>query len=400
VDPETSPFITGDALPPIPPTILSKYTRPIFLSSWDVLEEKEEDKTERGGGTSGGAASSSGGSLLVLDKKGGAVTFEYRSIRKWWRQRVISSRTFHQVGLVLLEFRDMCAITSLSITPVRTIVDSLESEEEEEEEEEEGRGDVSRLRRGGASGRKGKNAKGVQRKLKSSKGKGGRSSYNNINSDTEDEGSRPMRGARQRSAPIIESEGESSGTEDERRGHGGAAKKRGRRGGAYVIDDDDEEEEEEEEEEMEEKGDPQCCFCGQMDSTLHECVGCAGEYCKDCSGIQKRAPKTDWFCAKCNAHPCPKCKKPVKVAESITCGPEPNKKRGKNPGCERDYHMNCVGLKRAPKDDWFVCLTFFFPPAFFCALTSLPTPTSPPLTFQVLPYLQKGIKLNGGSNRF
>ena len=71
-----------------------------------------------------------------------------------------------------------------------------------------------------------------------------------------------------------------------------------------------------------------------------------------CYGLAGRAvPKGDWFCPECSASPCPRCKKPVQAVLSIKCGTD-DKGEGVKQGCDKDFHLTCVGLKKAPKGDW------------------------------------------------
>ena len=96
-------------------------------------------------------------------------------------------------------------------------------------------------------------------------------------------------------------------------------------------------------------------LCGEADvpgkGTLLPCAGCDHAAHSGCC-LLRGAPSV-WFCEKCRHAPCAVCKKPVKQTESIICGPDPEEAAGGKPGCDKTFHVACVGLKRAPKGDWW-----------------------------------------------
>lgn len=111
---------------------------------------------------------------------------------------------------------------------------------------------------------------------------------------------------------------------------------------------DDEEEEEEADEQGAGEGDDhndQCAACGK-EGNLICCDTCPLVYHVRCAGL-RRAPDGEWKCPECANEKCGKCGKgPIEVGQDIMCGD------GKR-GCDRSFHLKCVGLSELPEGDWY-----------------------------------------------
>jgi len=91
-----------------------------------------------------------------------------------------------------------------------------------------------------------------------------------------------------------------------------------------------------------------CSVC-ERGGTLLCCDGCPKAFHLQCSGLSKMPEENeDWFCVDCAGQACGVCNKVPKVDNHIICGDE----NGKH-GCEKVFHLECVGLKVLPEGDWF-----------------------------------------------
>jgi hypothetical protein len=290
------------------------------------------------------------------------VVHQYRSARRWWRIRCGAAATLAQLALALTEYRGVLADSGL-----------VECPEVLQDDDEDGGGgsDSGASEEGGGGG----GGKGRRHK----KGGADVEILDSSSSGTEDEGgggkvrrlggarrrqgggkggsALPARAARSRAAPVVD-----YSTEDEAEGPS-----RKRRCATAEDSDASGDGSDGSGEGDTDAEDRVCMVCDSADasgSVMLLCQGCDKAVHTACS--QKRFTSS-WFCDACLAKPCPQCKRPVRVEDSIVCGPEedvggggggggggrPRRAAAKKKGCDKDFHLACVGLRKAPAGDWY-----------------------------------------------
>ena len=97
-----------------------------------------------------------------------------------------------------------------------------------------------------------------------------------------------------------------------------------------------------------------CGSCNKAGGLTYFCSACALAFHETCA-LRVSAPKRRdgfWLCVGCEEERCPACGKgPVPASDSILCGDD---KEGGGSGCDKAYHLRCVGLTTAtlPEGDW------------------------------------------------
>ena len=84
------------------------------------------------------------------------------------------------------------------------------------------------------------------------------------------------------------------------------------------------------------------------------CEGCPRVFHLPCVGLA-RLPDDDWYCDECTTHVCAACdnaRERLTLHNHVICGEE----REGGYGCDRFFHLACVGLDALPEGDW-LCST-------------------------------------------
>ena len=83
------------------------------------------------------------------------------------------------------------------------------------------------------------------------------------------------------------------------------------------------------------------CFICEDGGDLLICDGCEKSYHLQCVGLSE-VPQGDWFCPECSLKDDDRCVVCKDGGELIVCD-----------GCESAYHTSCAGLRDVPEGDWF-----------------------------------------------
>jgi len=83
------------------------------------------------------------------------------------------------------------------------------------------------------------------------------------------------------------------------------------------------------------------CFICEDGGDLLICDGCEKSYHLQCVGLSE-VPQGDWFCPECSLKDDDRCVVCDDGGELIVCD-----------GCESAYHTSCAGLSGVPEGDWF-----------------------------------------------
>lgn len=318
--------ISGEQL--FNPTSGADALRPVFL--WTPAEGSEKSE------------------LQLVDNP----LWSYRSARRWWRTHVRIASSVALLSLCVLELHECCGAAGLCEGPATMDAASADGDDEEDEEdadEEEEEAPAAPSRKAQRRG-SGNSASGGATNKRARRSGGNVDESTDLEFDDESDGD--------------DDAGGGSGEETEEEGHTHAQQQRNSKkapqaskgkGKAAPEDDEDDDDGGDESDESDEHDDA-CFVCGKRDHKTAErnlllCDGCPHVVHVNCAGL-KRTPPGDFFCSDCKDSPCGVCGKPVKTAQSIVCGPD-EKSKSKRKGCETPYHLKCVGLKTAPKGDWF-----------------------------------------------